>query len=132
MFNLPVKMSRRIGLILLAIFFIAAGSNHFIHPDFYMAIMPPYLPLHSELVYLSGFFEILGGVAVLFSRLRRWAGYGLIALLIAVFPANIYMAMNADIFADAASDWALYARLPVQFLLICWVFWATGNDRSSD
>ncbi len=132
MFDLPIKTSRRIGLILLALFFVAAGINHFLNPDFYVAIMPPYLPLHFELVYLSGFFEILGGVAVLFSPLRRWAGYGLILLLIAVLPANIYMAVNADEFSDTASEWALYARLPVQFLLIWWAFWATGNDSSSE
>jgi len=132
MFDLPTKMSRRIGLILLALFFIAAGINHFIDPDFYFAIMPPYLPFHFELVYLSGFFEIFGGVAVLFSPLRRWAGYGLIALLIAVFPANIYMAVNPGKFADLASGWALYVRLPVQFLLVWWTLWATANDRGSE
>ena len=128
----PRRLYRRIGLILLGFLFIAAGTNHFISPDFYLAIMPPYLPAHLELVYLSGFFEILGGVAVFFSPLRRLAGNGLIVLLIAVFPANLYMAMNAGNFADVAPSWALFFRLPLQLVLVWWTFCVTRNDRASE
>jgi len=130
MFELPSSMTKQIGLILLALFFIGAGINHFINSDIYVSIMPSYLPAPLELVYLSGLFEILGGICVLLSPIRQWAGYGLIALLIAVFPANFYMAMNPDKFVDIGSACVLYARLPLQFLLIWWTFWATRNDRT--
>ncbi len=132
MFELPSSMTKQIGLILLALFFIGAGINHFINSDIYVAIMPTYLPAHLELVYLSGLFEILGGIGVVLSPIRQWAGYGLIVLLIAVVPANFYMAMNPDKFVDIVSAWVLYARLPLQFLLIWWTFWATRNDRTPE
>ncbi len=130
MFELPSSMTKQIGLILLALFFIVSGINHFINSDIYVAIMPTYLPAHLELVYLSGLFEMLGGIGVVISPIRQWAGYGLIVLLIAVVPANFYMAMNPDKFVDIVSAWVLYARLPLQFLLIWWTFWATRNDRT--
>ena len=132
MFELPSRMSKRIGLLLLALFFIAAGISHFVHSDIYVAMMPTYLPAHLELVYLSGLFEILGGIGVILSHTRQWAGYGLIVLLIAVFPANLYMAMNPDKFVDIVSAWSLYARLPLQLLLMWWTFWATRNDRTPE
>ena len=130
MFELPSSMTKQIGLILLALFFIVSGINHFINSDIYVAIMPTYLPAHLELVYLSGLFEMLGGIGVVISPIRQWAGYGLIVLLIAVVPANFYMAMNPDKFVDIVSAWVLYARLPLHFLLIWWTFWATRNDRT--
>jgi uncharacterized membrane protein len=105
---------------LLAVFFILAGSNHFISPQTYMEIMPPYLPWPLGLVYVSGVAEIVPGIAVLFPRWRRWAGWGLIALLVAVFPANMHMALNGF---HSVPAWILWARLPVQFLLIGWVYW---------
>ena len=132
MFELPSSMTKKIGLILLALFFMAAGINHFVNSDIYVAIMPTYLPAHLELVYLSGLLEILGGIGVALSSTRQWAGYGLIVLLIAVFPANLYMAMNPDKFVDIVSAWPLYARLPLQCLLIWWTFWATRHDRTSE
>ena len=132
MFELPSSMTKKIGLILLALFFMAAGINHFVNSDIYVAIVPHYLPAHLELVYLSALFEILGGIGVVLSPIRQWVGYGLIALLIAVFPANLYMAMNPDKFVDIVSAWVLYARLPLQFLLIWWTFWATRVDRTPE
>ncbi len=131
MFALPPSRTRQIGLLLLALFFLAAGLSHFLNSDVYVAIMPPYLPAHLELVYLSGFLEILGGIGVLLSPTRQWAGYGLIMLLIAVFPANLYMAMNPDKFVDILPVWSLYARLPIQFFLIGWTLWATRPVRKS-
>lgn len=125
MFNLPNSIPKRIALLVLAAFFIVAGGNHFANLDFYLSIMPPYLPAHIELVYISGIFEMLGGLGILASATRKWAGYGLIALLVAVFPANIYMAMDPERFADLAARWALYIRLPLQFVLMMWVYWAT-------
>ena len=114
---------------LLAAFFILAGMNHFLSTDFYTAMMPPYLPAHVALVYLSGLFEILGGVGILFAKTRKWAGYGLVALMIAVFPANLYMAMNPDLFVQSAPRWALYLRLPMQFVIIGWIYWTTISDN---
>src|SRR3954451_19842014 len=85
---------------LLGILFMAAGANHFINPDFYARIMPPYLPWHLELVYLSGVLEILFGTLVLIPTLAPFASWGLIALLIAVFPANIHMALHPELYPE--------------------------------
>jgi uncharacterized membrane protein len=83
---------------LAAVFFVAAGIFHFVKPDFYIKIVPPYFPAPDLLVVLSGMAEIAGGLGLLIPRFRRAAGYGLIALLIAVYPANIYMARHPEIF----------------------------------
>ena len=92
---LHIKASwyRLLLLLALSLFFINVGVDHFINPDFYLNIMPDYLPFHAEAVYLSGFFEILGGIVVLVPKLRALARWGLISLLIAVFPANIYLSL---------------------------------------
>ncbi|MDQ6786022.1 MAG: DoxX family membrane protein [Acidobacteriota bacterium] len=115
---------KRILKWLFGIAFVLAGANHFLNADFYLKIMPPILPAHLFLVYLSGVFEIVLGVLLLIPKFTRFAAFGLIALLIAVFPANIYMAMNANLF-DEFSPAALYLRLPLQFVLIVIVFWFT-------
>ena len=115
---------------MLAAFFVAAGALHFVKPQPYEAIMPPQLPYTRELVYVSGVAEILGGLGVLSSRVRQWAGLWLIALLIAVFPANVHHAIAADdIPGNPFSRPALIARLPLQALLIAWVWKTTGADR---
>src|SRR4051812_26809722 len=88
---------RTISKYLLALFMVGAGTLHFVKPDFYLNIMPPYLPLHLELVYLSGFFEIALGLLLLVPWFSRVAAWGIIALLIAVFPANIYVYQNQDV-----------------------------------
>ena len=108
---------------LIGVAFALAGVNHFVNPRLYNAMMPDYLPYHSELVYLSGVFEILGGIGMFFPRLRRVAGWGLILLLIAVYPANVHMALNPDKFYKIPK-WGLYLRLPLQFLLIALVYWS--------
>jgi len=104
--------------------YVGAGSNHFITPAFYVSIMPAYLPWHLALVYVSGIAEIALGVLVLFRASSRLAGWGLIALLVAVFPANVHMAMHPDLYAWSRPV-ALWVRLPVQGLLIAWVYWYT-------
>ena len=88
---------RTVSKFLLALFMVGAGTMHFIKPDFYLNIMPPYLPLHLELVYLSGVCEIALGLLLLVPRFSRVAAWGIIALLIAVFPANVYLYQNQDI-----------------------------------
>lgn len=109
---------------LLCVFFVLAGLNHFISPSFYMRIMPPYLPWPLFLVYLSGFFEIALGVLLLAPSFTRVAAWGLIALLVAVFPANIQMAINPQLYPDI-SPAVLWLRLPLQAVFIAWAFWFT-------
>lgn len=125
--QLPRRLPRRIALLALAPLFVLAGVNHFVDTDFYLSMMPPYLPAHLELVYLSGILEILGGVGVLAPRTRALAGWGLVALLIAVFPANVHMAANPELY-PAIPTAALYARLPLQAVLLAWVYWATRPE----
>lgn len=108
-----------IGLALLALLFVAAGVAHFARPEFYEKIMPEYLPAHRELVLISGAFEILGGLGLLVPQTRRFAAWGLVALLVAVFPANLHMALNPERFPNIP-EWALWARLPIQIPLILW------------
>ena len=128
MLRLPRNPFRAAALLLLAVTFVAAGVNHFVSPGVYLKIMPEYLPWPLVLVHVSGFFEVLGGVGLAVPRLRRAAGWGLIALLVAVFPANVDMLVNADQF-PAIPVWALVARLPLQGVLIAWVWWAAVKSR---
>ena len=109
----------------LGLFFVAAGVMHFVSPQAYAAIVPPWLPAPLALIYISGVAEIAGGIGVLLPRTRRFAGVGLIALLIAVFPANIYAALHGMQFrGEAVPEWLLWARLPLQAVLIAWVYLA--------
>ncbi|MEM6326257.1 MAG: hypothetical protein AAF791_03980 [Bacteroidota bacterium] len=120
---------RAVSLGTLALMFVGAGIAHFVRPEPFEAIVPPALPAKRSLVYLSGVAEVLGGLGLLFRKTRRAAGWGLLALLVAVFPANVYMATAAERFAHLAPTWALWARLPLQPLLMLWV-WATAvRDR---
>jgi uncharacterized membrane protein len=109
--------------------FIITGSLHFVYPDAYRSIVPAYLPAHAQLVTASGACEILGGLGVMLAAVRRYAGWGLIALLLAVFPANIDMALHAERFARLAPAWALDARLPLQIVLVWWVYRVTQERR---
>lgn len=125
----PDQMSRMktTSRYLLAIFMVAAGTMHFMNPKFYMTIMPPYLPFHLGLVYLSGFFEVLLGVLLLVPRFTRLAAWGIFALLIAVFPANIYLYQHQELLP--ASPLVHFLRLPLQAVFLLWAFWHT---RASD
>jgi uncharacterized membrane protein len=109
---------------LLGLSFVAAGVLHFVHPRMYEAIMPRYLPAHRELVYASGVAEIAGGAGVLHPKTKRPAAYWLIATLIAIFPANVEMAVHAERFRRIPEP-LLWARLPLQGALIAWV-WRTA------
>ena len=113
---------------LLAFGFVLAGINHFVNADFYLKMMPPYLPAHLFLIYLSGIFQIALGILLMIPKYTQLAACGLIALLIAVFPANVYMAMNAEIFPEF-SQTALYLRLPLQIILIVSVYWFTRRKN---
>lgn len=114
---------------LLSVAFIAAGTLHFLRPEYYEQIMPGYLPAHRELVLISGAAEIAGGVGVAFSRTRRAAGIWLIALLVLVFPANLNMALDPERFRSIAPI-LLWVRLPLQGLLIWWAYRATRPRRT--
>ena len=124
LFNLPSGFLRNLNLLGLSVFFIYFGVDHFINPDFYLSIMPPSFPLHLEAVYISGLFEILGGIGVLLSKTRKLAGWGLFVLLIAVYPANIYMALTPEAFPEIPLS-ALYFRLILQFLFFYWAYSVT-------
>ncbi len=113
----------------LGLAFIGVGTLHFTRPKFFLAIMPPWIPLHKEAVAVSGAAEIAGGVAMLSDRTAKPAGVWLTALLIAVFPANVHMAIDQGQIERMARSgipkWVLLARLPLQPLLICLVLRST-------
>lgn len=113
--------------VLLAGTFVYAGVLHFTKTPTYESVMPPYLPYPKELVLISGACEIAGGVGVLLPQpIRKWAGWGLIALLVAVFPANVNMALHgAVIGGKEIAPVFLWGRLPLQGVLIAWVLWVT-------
>ena len=119
-----IRTAMRWGI---AVFFVVVGVLHFTNPDPFLKIMPSVLPWHLELVYISGFFEILGGVGLVLGFSRRLAAWGLIALLAAVYPANINMLVNEIYLDDMAQEkWLLWARMPLQFVLAAGVCWVGG------
>ena len=114
-----------ISIVVMGLFYFSVGVNHFTDPYLFLKIVPPYLPYKIELVYISGFLEIVLGVMLLIPKTRVYAGWGLIMLLIAVYPANIYLAFNETpqkaigISAFAAS----WIRLPIQFIFLGLAYW---------
>ena len=117
---------------LLAAFFTLTGTLHFVRSSDYEAIVPPQLPMHKEIVAVSGVAEIVGALAVVPPGSRTFARWWLLALLVAVFPANIYMAVRPEevaergVAADRIPRWMLWARLPLQPLMAVWVWRATA------
>ena len=123
--NNLLKIFKIATIYLMAYFYIKIGIDHFIDPSYYIKIMPPYIPLHLELVYISGVFEILLGSMLLFKKTRFYAGWGLILLLIAVYPANIYLAFNEkpQEALQISQFIASWIRLPLQFVFIAIAYW---------
>ncbi len=117
--------------VILAMSIIIVGILHFAIPEPFVKIVPPQLPYPLELVYISGFFEILGGIGLLVPNVSRAAAWGLIALFVAVFPANINMAVN-HIHLDDIPDSPIFQaiRLPLQAVLIAWAWWYTKPSSS--
>ena len=115
--------------IVLGAFFLAAGALHFIKPRPYESIMPEALPAHRELVYLSGVAEMAGGAGVLADRTLQPAGRWLIATMLAVFPANVNMAVNAGRF-ERIPEPLLWARLPLQAVIVYWI-WRVAVRRAA-
>jgi uncharacterized membrane protein len=110
-------------------FFVLAGVMHFLRPRWYLRIMPPWVPGHRELVYASGAAEIAGGLATMHPATRRAGSAISIATLLAVFPANVHMALNADDFEQVpGGEAALWARLPLQAVFIAWAYAAGEWD----
>ena len=117
-----------IGRTLLASIFVISGTLHFLAPDVYLRIMPPYLPAHALLVHISGAAEILGGIGLLVPSTRHAAAWGLVILLIAVLPANIYMATShMRLPGIMGQTWAQWLRIPLQLPLIYWAWFCTRS-----
>jgi uncharacterized membrane protein len=122
------------GKCVFAAVFVVAGIAHFAATGFFLKVMPPYIPYHREVVLLSGAIEILLGILLLIPRTSRLAAWGLVALLIAVFPANIHAYLHRDLFAPFPhSDLIHLLRLPFQGVLIYWAYSYTGGagDRAA-
>ena len=119
-----MKIFKLFTILLMSIFYVRIGVHHFLDPEYFLNIMPPFLPYHLELVYISGFFEILLGLLLIFPKYRFYASWGLIILLIAVFPANIYLAQSeiAQQGVDVSKEVAIW-RLPFQALFIGLAYW---------
>lgn len=114
-----MRLLYRIGLVTQALLYVAAGMNHFWHTAMYVAIMPPHYAHPVGLVQISGVAEVLGGIGLLVPWSRRFAAWGIVAMLVVYFDVHIYMAMHVDRFATIPV-WLIYARLPLQLLLIAW------------
>lgn len=122
---------KNLGLAVVFAFFMGGGVTHFTNPEFYVAIMPPWIGWHLEIVYISGFFEILGALGILIPALRQWAGNGLLLLVVCVTPANAHMWLNPELFPDVPTAF-LSIRLVLQVFLL-WIIWAsTRNKKLAD
>ena len=123
------KSKKGIARVFLALLFIFASSLHFI-TDVELKIIPPFLPLRREALYITGIFELLGGIGLLIPRFQRAAAWGLAALLVAIFPANMYHAVkNIQLGGILNSPFYHVVRLPLQAVLIWWALWCTGKKR---
>jgi len=121
------KSKRGIARVVLALLFIAASSMHFI-TDVELKIIPPSLPLRREALYITGIFEFVGGIGLLIPRFQRVAAWGLAALLVAIFPANLYHAIkNIQLGGILNSPFYHVVRLPLQAVLIWWTLWCGGE-----
>jgi len=123
---------RRAALFIAAFSYTLIGVLHFTSADTFVAIMPPSIPasLHLPAVYISGVAEIAGGLGLLVPRLRRAAGWGILLLLVAVFPANIHMAVNkVGLPGMPVNEAMLWARLPMQFVMAAWVWWVAALGK---
>lgn len=125
---------KAIAPILVGLPFVLVGLTHFISPETFTAMMPGFIPWHSFWVYFTGLAEVAGGLGLMIPHLRRAAGWGLLALLIGVFPANIHMAINEVQLPgfDPLPAWALWARLPFQLVFAAAVWWVALRGTKSD
>lgn len=126
-----LPLAKRISLFFIFCFFLGGGLGHFITPDAFVHIMPNYIDarLHLPAVYISGGFEILGALGIVYHVTRQWAGYGLIALVFCVTPANVHMWMHPELFPEIPES-MLGARLVMQVLLLLCIRWSTKEQQS--
>lgn len=110
--------------VIFGLLFVAAGVNHLVKTQFYLSIMPPYLPWPYALVIISGVAEVMLGVGLMVPKLSHLAAWGIILLLIAVFPANIYMTAHPELYPSVPTVF-LWLRLPLQAVLVLWAYWYT-------
>jgi uncharacterized membrane protein len=128
---------RSVLRVVLALLMISAGCLHFVAERFFVQIVPPQLPWPQVIVWISGVCEIALGALLLPSATRRWAGLGLVALFVAIFPANLYMALDNVQLRDMPgwykqpSQLALWLRLPFQLVLIAWALWVSATPRGA-
>jgi len=120
-----VKLALRL---LLGIFFVLAGINHFVNPDFYMNIMPDYFPFHYALVLLSGVTEIVAGAMLFYGPTVRLGAWGIVAMLVIFFTVHIHMIVHADRYPNVP-PWALWLRIVLQFVFIAWAWWYTRAEK---
>jgi len=123
--------ARSVVRVVLAIFFVIAGANHFRDPALYLAMMPPWVPSPDLLQRIAGAAEIAGGIGLLLPSLRRAAGWGLIALMVAVFPANLYVAQVGHLGDLEMPPWALWIRLPFQLAFIGALVWVALTPKKA-
>jgi uncharacterized membrane protein len=123
-----MSKGKKISLYSMAFIYVAAGINHFVSPVFYKNIMPPWLPWHYPLITISGAAEIILGFLLLPAATRQWTAWGIIVLLVAVFPANVQMMIN---YREQQHPylWIAILRLPLQLLLIRWAYQFASNNR---
>lgn len=128
-----MKVIKRALLLLLAMLMVGVGIAHFQNPQPFTQMVPAMLPAPEALVFISGAFEVMGGVGLLVPHTRRHAAWGLILLFVAVFPANINMAVNeiTPTGADPIPVWVLWARLPFQIVFIAWAHWYTRREHTN-
>ena len=120
---------KNLGLGVVFLWFMGGGIAHFTSADFFVAIMPPYLGYHTEIVYISGILEILGAIGILIPRFRQWAGNGLLLLVICVSPANIHMWLHPELFPDVPAVF-LSVRLVIQVALLMLIWWCTRTPQN--
>ena len=122
-------IAKRVTAYLMGAFYVFAGVSHFTNAEFFISIVPDYLPWPEALVYISGVAEIICGILLFIPQTRVLGAWLTIALLIAVFPANVHTALHPEEF-DFAPPVGHYIRLPIQGLLILWAYWYTRPDRT--
>jgi uncharacterized membrane protein len=126
----PVASIKSNARIATGLTFIFIGATHFLMPEKYLEMMPPFIPAPLTIIYISGFFEILGGVGLILPWTKLTAAFGLIALLLAVFPANIYVAINnVQLGGFMSEPFYQWLRLPLQFVLIGWVWFVSKTEK---
>jgi uncharacterized membrane protein len=124
-----LKKIKLIMMALLSLMFVGGGINHFLNLEFYMRLMPPYLPFHEQLIWLSGVLEIIVGVGIWIKKYRAISAWGMIGIMIAVFPANVHAYLNPQEFPEVP-ELTLLLRLPMQGLFILWAWWYTRKPAT--